>query len=868
MQRYLSALAVSLLCTPLFAQQFGSPAFEVPMVVLRNDQDAMIEVLDNDGDGDKEALCVRISIGSSTSTTNACLRPLDPSLINWQASVVSSGSSTNHGTMTPSSDIGQVGTPDVAEEAVYAVGDRLWVIAGYALLDTWTGGTRILDVAIADFDGDGDGDVVALTEMSNGTRVLRLRRWTSSGFINGASYTLPAHAGAELMAADFSGDTIADSIVVGPSMQAVSLQSSAWTLTHDVPIGVVDPMPAVGDIDNDGDSDLVVFGHTAYVVVRQATVGNFVVESPVVGGPATQLYDVDGDGDLDGTCCSGGGGGALTLDSPMTYHISINDNGTFLPAYKMHGIGGFYFAGVHDVDGNGFPDLIAGRTIHYSRQSLAIPPAGSFTTATATSYTHFDADGDGDVDLVDDSLQVHQNRGDGAFDVAALQLLTAPAAGTSYQAPVITGDFDGDGDEDMIVNVHDSAGPVATRLLLQRGDAYADGGTPLPAGMTLHPELHGDIARFVVADLDLDSDLDIVLNAPAPTISATMLHNDGTGHFTATPFPGFTVKAVADFTNDGVMDLLVCDGRLLLQRGVVAGGYQNPEQLTLTGYPHLHHATASHPHAEAALVRDWNGDGVMDVVVRQNGPPSAQGVHNVILTSTSGAFPSFNHGYLPAWATGGALNTRSLHAAVDVDGDGNLDIVVSDSRYGGEHSTVIVFGTGNAQLFDANRTQNLMLPFCAFADVDADGDADALQTNLVRNNSIAAPAAGVRQQWSAGSPGAGGRTPLLGVGGVVAAGHTIEVRASGLQGQTIGFLALDTTTWVVPLFGGISHVPPTVTVGLYANGAAGLAGDGNASVSVPLSANLAGLKFHMQAAFLDGAVGISLSNPATITVGQ
>jgi len=868
MQRYLNAFVVSLVCTPVVAQQFGSPAFDVPMVVLHNNQDAMIEVLDNDGDGDKEALSVKISTGPTTSAIYVRMRPLDPSQINWQSANVTNGASSNYGAMEPSSDVGQVGTPNAAEEAVVAVGNRLWVIRNYGELDTWSGGTRILDVAIADFDGDGDGDVVALTQLGNGDRVLRLRRWTGSGFVDGFTHTLPANAGAELMAADFTGDAVADAIVVGSSMQAVALQPTGWTLTHDIAVGVVDPMPTVGDLDNDGDVDLVVFGHTDYVVLRQSTAGNFVVEAPVVGGPATHLHDVDGDGDLDGTCCSGGGSGAAGLLNSMTYHISINDNGTFLPAYKMHGVGGYYLAGVHDVDGNGFPDLIAGRTIHYSSQSLAIPPAASFTTTESEPHTHFDADGDGDVDLLDDSLQWHRNDGDGTFDAATLNLLTAPAAGTSYQAPVVTGDFDGDGDDDMIVNVHNNVGPIATRLLLQRGDAYADGGTPLPVGMILHPEVPGDLVRFLVADLDQDSDLDLILNAPAPTVSATMLHNDGTGQFAATPFPSFTIKAVADFTNNGVMDLLVCDGRLLLQRGLAGGGYAVPEQMTLTGFPHLHHANANHPHADPVLTADWNGDGVLDVITRENYPASTPTMYHAILVSNSGAIPPFGHGYLPTWATGAYPSFPSEFAAVDIDGDGNLDCVVSNSGYGGEHSSVILFGTGTWQLFDTNRTQNLMLPFGPFADVDADGDADALRTNVVRNNSITAPAAGVRQQWSAGSPGAGGRTPLLGVGGILAAGHTIDVQAAGMQGQTIGFLALDVTTWSIPMFGGTSYVPPTVTVGLYANGVVGLAGDGNASVSVPLAANLAGLTFHLQAAFLDGAVGISLSNPVTITVGQ
>lgn len=867
MQQIFIALAVSLACTPLFAQQFVNPAFEVPMVVLHTNQDSMIEVLDNDGDGDKEALAVKISIGSTLSTIIGRLRSLD-SNIYWQASTVVISSVTNYGTMDPVSDVGQVGTPDVAQEVVFAVGNRLWVIANYAVLDTWSGGPRILDVAIGDYDGDGDGDLLVLTELGNGDRVLRLRRWTGAGFVDAFAFTLPSNAGAQLMAADVTGDLHPDGIVVGQSMQAVTLTPSGWVLAHDIALGVADPMPVVGDIDNDGDADVVVFGHTEYVVLRQTVGANFVVESPVVGGPATHLYDLDGDGDLDGACCGGGGSPAPGLLQPMIYHVSINDNGTFLPAYKMHGMGGYHLAGVYDVDGNGFPDLIAGRTVHYSRQSLAIPPPASFTTTESEPKVFFDADGDGDVDLMDDPSQWQRNRGDGQFDTDSLTLLTPPPVGTSYQQPMVVGDFDGDGDDDLIVNVHDNGGPIATRLLLQRGDAYADGGVPLPNGMTLSPSAPGDLVRFVVADLDQDTDLDLIVNAPAPTVAATLLHNDGTGHFTATPFANFTVKAAADFTNDGLVDLLVCDGRLLMQRGLAGGGFRALENLTLTGFPHLHHANASDPHAEPAVVADWNHDGILDVIVRENYPSTTPQAYNTILISTGGGTPPFDHDYLPGPATGGISSYPSEFAAVDIDADGYLDCVVSNAGYGGEHSLVILFGTTGFQPFDTARTQTLMLPFGAFADVDADGDADALRANVVRNDSITDPAAGVRLQWGLGSPGAGGRRPAVGIAGVVAAGQTIDIRASALQGQTIGFLALDVTTWNIPLFGGISYVPPTVTVGWAANGVAGLAGDGNASFSLPLPANVAGLTFHMQAAFLDSAVGISLSNPVTMTIGQ
>ena len=867
MQRLLPPIVLSLVCAPVFAQQFGAPAFEVPMVVLHSNQDAMSELLDHDGTGSTEALSFKISVGPTSSTVVGKIRRISGSAY-WQNWTPVVAYVPTMGTMVPVSDVGQIGVPDAAQEAVFAVSHTVWVIANFTLIDTWTSGNLVLDVAVGDFDDDGDGDVAVLSELPNGDRTLQLRLWAGGTFQSSPAHVLPQNAGSHLFATDTNGDVIPEAVVIGQSMQSTAWTPSGWSAVQDLVVGVASPMPTVGDFDNDGDVDIVVFGHTDYVVLRRVGPLSFVVEPPVTGGPATHLYDLDGDGDLDGACCSGGGSPATALLNPMTYHVSINDNGTFLPAYKMHGVGGYHLAGVTDVDGNGFLDLVAGRTTYYSQQSLAIPPAASLMTAGPQPLALFDADGDGDVDQLGDTLAWQRNRGDGTFDAASLVLLTPPPLGVNYQAPVVTGDFDGDGDDDLIVNVHDSSGAIGTRLLLQRGDAYADGGVPLPSGMTLSPAGGGDLVNLVCADLDQDQDLDLVLNAPAPAIASTLLYNNGTGQFTATPLPNFTVKAAADFTNDGLVDLLVCDGRLLMRRGMISGGFQATENLTLTGFPHLHHANASDPHGEPVLVADWNNDGILDLIARENYPSATPTAYNAILISSGGGTPPFSFDYLPTWATGTASALPTRYAAADIDADGNLDCIVGNAGYGGDDSVVILFGTGNAQLFDTTKTQNLMLPFGPFADVDADGDADALRNNVVPNNSVAAPAAGQRVQWSAGSPGAGGRTPLLGIGGVVATGHTIEVRAAALQGQTFGLLALDTTTWNVPLFGGTSYVDPTVSVGWAANGAAALAGDGNASLILPLSSNLAGLTFHLQAAFLDTAVGISLSNPVTITIGQ
>jgi len=100
--------------------------------------------------------------------------------------------------------------------------------------------------------------------------------------------------------------------------------------------------------------------------------------------------------------------------------------------------------------------------------------------------------------------------------------------------------------------------------------------------------------------------------------------------------------------------------------------------------------------------------------------------------------------------------------------------------------------------------------------IDADGDDDLIGSTIIRNASNHGPSYGLRQQWGTGSPGASGIVPLLG-----------------------------------------------------ADGTALLAGDGKLSLPLgPLSPSLAGIEVYLQAAFLDTAVGVSLSNAVTLRLAQ
>jgi ASPIC and UnbV/FG-GAP-like repeat len=115
------------------------------------------------------------------------------------------------------------------------------------------------------------------------------------------------------------------------------------------------------------------------------------------------------------------------------------------------------------------------------------------------------------------------------------------------------------------VNLTPSSLPVADRLLLNTGKAFVDASN--------QPALTALTACESVAAGDFDNDMAIdiylVCRGQVSNLPNILLKNDGTGHFTVVPFAGGAEGStagrgdsvsVADFDNDGFLDLLVTNG--------------------------------------------------------------------------------------------------------------------------------------------------------------------------------------------------------------------------------------------------------------------------------------------------------------------
>ena len=345
------------------------------------------------------------------------------------------------------------------------------------------------------------------------------------------------------------------------------------------------------------------------------------------------------------------------------------------------------------------------------------PPSGTLGEFQDVRIGDFDADGNADVVALQDQF----NRRLRFFHVEQNGMLTVyrtlehQTGGESWEDEMEIGDFNGDTISDVALG---GGGPFGSRNM---SFVFGRAGTPL--ALTFGFSLPHKLNDLHVIDMDGDGDRDLVLGFEDTTFtehSIQVFTNSGNGTFNlrtrlplAYSFPPITVVA-GDFNGDGISDLAAS----VMGRGemvMMTFGRPNGVFGSIAYY--------SVPFGRSIFKGDFNHDGALDLCT----------VSELFLVRNNLAV-LFNNGTGKLAAPPAVLGSPPFVVAGDMNNDGFKDLVSA----GSSNVDILLNDLGNGFILpEVSRTSPAFLNALAVADLNGDGNRDAVTGHAINNRGIA-----------------------------------------------------------------------------------------------------------------------------------
>ncbi|MBI1407812.1 MAG: hypothetical protein GC145_16990 [Caulobacter sp.] len=321
--------------------------------------------------------------------------------------------------------------------------------------------------------------------------------------------------------------------------------------------------------------------------------------------------------------------------------------------------------------------------VAFSSASTATYPAPTFSARVLVG----DFDGDGDIDILyqtggnGTAFQYARSNGDGAYTI--LSQAASPFSGVTLPdhngVNYFAGDFDGDGDIDVYVSANAGTGSYFRN----------DGGTFTSQATASFPAPTFS-GRVITGDFDNDGDADILYQTGGNGTSFQYAQSNGDGTFTllsqaSSPFSAVTLPDhngsnyfVGDFDGDGDEDVFV-------SANAATGSYFRNDG---GGFSSQSAASFPVPTFSARVITgDFDSDGDVDMLYQTGGNGTA---FQYAQSNGDGTFTILSQAASPFAGLTLPDHNGSNYFVGDVDGDGDDDLVVSANS--GTGSTFLANG--------------------------------------------------------------------------------------------------------------------------------------------------------------------------------